>query len=331
MEQVLLSTTILASFLGGMVALMAPCCVSVMLPAFFASSFRRRSQILGMTLVFAAGVGTIILPIGLGAAVISRALIEYHLWIFSIVGLAMVAVGVATLVGWKMMLPMPSGRGGGKGIGSVYGLGVFSGAASACCAPVLAGVAVLSGATSSFPAAVAVGIAYVFGMVAPLCILALVWDKKNWGASRLLSARTVPLWPGAKWRLPLVTLLSGGLMIAMGILTVVIAVQGPGMATDGWQVEVSAALGHAAANIQQFLGFVPGWVSTLVVFAALAALLWLAVRRRTPAPRQPSDATEADSCPTCVPQPENIRVSPQTLTPGAPPAAPGHSHMKESE
>ena len=331
MEQVLLSTTILASFLGGMVALMAPCCVSVMLPAFFASSFRRHSQILGMTLVFAAGVGTIILPIGLGAAVISRALIEYHLWIFSIVGLAMVAVGVATLVGWKMMLPMPSGRGGGKGIGSVYGLGVFSGAASACCAPVLAGVAVLSGATSSFPAAVAVGIAYVFGMVAPLCILALVWDRKNWGASRLLSARTIPLWPGAKWRLPLVTLLSGGLMIAMGILTVVIAVQGPGMATDGWQVEVSAALGHAAANIQQFLGFVPGWVSTLVVFAALAALLWQAVRRRKPAPRQPSDAAEGDSCPTCVPQPENICVSPQTLTPGAPPAAPGHSHMKESE
>ncbi|TFD21510.1 cytochrome c biogenesis CcdA family protein [Cryobacterium sp. TMS1-13-1] len=331
MEQVLLSTTILASFLGGMVALMAPCCVSVMLPAFFASSFRRRSQILGMTLVFAAGVATIILPIGLGAAVISRALIEYHLWIFSIVGLAMVAVGVATLVGWKMMLPMPSGRGGGKGIGSVYGLGVFSGAASACCAPVLAGVAVLSGATSSFPAAVAVGIAYVFGMVAPLCILALVWDKKNWGASRLLSARTVPLWPGAKWRLPLVTLLSGGLMIAMGILTVVIAVQGPGMATDGWQVEVSAALDHAAANIQQFLGFVPGWVSTLVVFAALAALLWLAVRRGKPAPRHPSDATEGDSCPTCVPHPDNNHVSQQTLTPGAPPAAPGHSHMKESE
>lgn len=331
MEQVLLSTTILASFLGGIVALMAPCCVSVMLPAFFASSFRRRSQILGMTLVFAAGVGTIILPIGLGAAVISRALIEYHLWIFSIVGLAMVAVGVATLVGWKMMLPMPSGRGGGKGIGSVYGLGVFSGAASACCAPVLAGVAVLSGAMSSFPAAVAVGVAYVFGMVAPLCVLALVWDKKNWGASRLLSARTVPLWPGAKWRLPLVTLLSGGLMIAMGILTVVIAVQGPGMAPDGWQVEVSAALSHAAANIQQFLAFVPGWVSTIVVFAALAVLLWLAVRRRKFAPQQPSDATEGESCRACVPQPANIGESPSTPTPAAPPAAPGHSHLKESE
>ena len=77
------------------------------------------------------------------------------------------------------MLPMPSGRGGGTSIGSVYGLGVFSGAASECCAPVLADVAALSGAASSFPAAAAVGVAYVFGMVAPLCALASVWDRKT--------------------------------------------------------------------------------------------------------------------------------------------------------
>ncbi len=39
MEQLLLSTTVVAAFLGGVVALLAPCCVSVMLPAYFASSF----------------------------------------------------------------------------------------------------------------------------------------------------------------------------------------------------------------------------------------------------------------------------------------------------
>ncbi|APX00512.1 cytochrome c biogenesis CcdA family protein [Arthrobacter sp. QXT-31] len=300
MEQVLLSTTILASFLGGIVALMAPCCVSVMLPAFFASSFRRRSRILAMTLVFAAGVGTIILPIALGAAVISRMLFGYHVWIFSAVGLAMIAVGAATLAGWKMMLPMPSGRGGGTGIGSVYGLGVFSGAASACCAPVLAGVAALSGAASSFPAALAVGIAYVFGMVAPLCVLAMVWDKKNWGASRLLSARTVPLWPGAGRRVPLVTLLSGVLMIGMGLITIVIAIQGPGMAPDGWQVEVTAALNHAASNIEEFLAFVPGWLSAAAVFTVLGVLVWKAIRRRQPAADPAAgDTAPAESCTAC--------------------------------
>ncbi|MCO4254480.1 cytochrome c biogenesis CcdA family protein [Pseudarthrobacter cellobiosi] len=330
MEQVLLSTTILASFLGGMVALMAPCCVSVMLPAFFASSFRRRSRILAMTLVFAAGVGTIILPIALGAAAISRVLFGYHIWIFSIVGLAMVAVGAATLGGWKMMLPMPSGRGGGTGIGSVYGLGVFSGAASACCAPVLAGVAALSGAASSFPAALAVGVAYVFGMVAPLCALALVWDKKDWGASRLLSARTVPLWPGAARRVPLVTLLSGALMIGMGLITVIIAVQGPAMAPDGWQVEVTAALGHAATVIQDFLAFVPGWISATAVFAVLGVLLWKAVRRRKPASaRSEGDAAPAESCAACPPQTESIESigrSAQTSSPAG--AVPGH--LKET-
>jgi cytochrome c biogenesis protein CcdA len=280
MGEFLFSTTILAAFLGGVVALMAPCCVSIMLPAYFASSFRRRSQILAMTLVFMIGVGTIILPIALGAAFVSRTLVEYHLWIFSVVGSLMVAVGVATLVGWKMMLPMPSGRGGNTGIGSVYALGVFSGASSACCAPVLAGVAALSGAASSLPTALAVGVAYVFGMVAPMCVLAMVWDRKNWGESRLLSARTLPLWPGSKKRLPLVTVISGGLMIAMGVLTVLLALRGPGMATDGWQIEITAALGHAALLIQRSLTFIPGWISSIAVLGALLTLLWMANHRR---------------------------------------------------
>ncbi|ASD22492.1 cytochrome C biogenesis protein [Cryobacterium sp. LW097] len=294
MEQVLLSTTILASFLGGIVALLAPCCVSVMLPAFFASSFRRRGPILGMTLVFAAGVGTIILPIALGAAIVSRALAQYHFWIFSAVGIAMVVVGVATLVGWKLMLPMPSGKSSGSGIGSVYGLGVFSGAASACCAPVLAGVAAMSGAASSISTAALVGIAYVFGMVAPLCVLALVWDRKDWSNSRLLTARTVALWPGGR-RLPLSSLLSGGLMLGMGIVTMIIAVRGIGMAPDGWQVRVTAWLNHTAVVIQQSVGFIPGWLSALVVFVALATLVWKALRARRPQGGHTSSATEPDT------------------------------------
>ncbi len=300
MGQVLFSTTILASFLGGIVALLAPCCVSVMLPAYFASTFRRRSQILAMTLVFTAGVGTIILPIALGAAAISRVLIEYHIWIFTIVGLIMFAAGLATLSGWKMMLPMPSRKGGNSGIGSVYSLGVFSGASSACCAPVLAGVAALSGAASSLPAALAVGAAYVFGMVAPLCILALVWDRKNWSNSRLLSARAIALWPGSKHRIPWISMVSGFLMIVMGLLTIVLAIRGPGMATDGWQVEVTAALGHTAAVIQRFLSFAPGWIYSILVLGGLALLIWKATGHRNKDGHPTNETVEEEACPNCI-------------------------------
>jgi cytochrome c biogenesis protein CcdA len=301
MQELLLSTTVLAAFIGGILALLAPCCVSVMLPAYFASSFRRRTQLLSMTLVFAAGVGTVILPIALGASVLSRLLNEQHAIVFSVGGIAMIAAGFAMLAGWKFMLPMPSGPGrSGGGVGSVYTLGAFSGAASACCAPVLAGVAAVSGAVASFPAALAVGIAYVFGMVAPLTVIALLWDRRDWGAARLLATRTVDLQVGSfRRRLLLSTVLSAGLMILMGALTVVLALAGPSMATDGWQVRVTAALGDAAAVVQDALGFLPGWASALLVFTALATLVALAVRgNRSPRVTESGDTCTSADCPT---------------------------------
>jgi hypothetical protein len=46
MGELLVGTTLLVSFLGGMVALLAPCCVSVMLPAYLATGFRHRGGVL---------------------------------------------------------------------------------------------------------------------------------------------------------------------------------------------------------------------------------------------------------------------------------------------
>lgn len=280
MSGLLLSSTVLASFLGGVVALLAPCCVSVMLPAYFASTFHRRSRIVGMTLVFAAGVGTVILPIALGASVLSRLVSGQHALVFSIGGAAMIVGGVAMLAGWKFSLPMlPVAAGGGRGAWSVYSLGIFSGAASACCAPVIAGVAALSGAASSFPTALAVGVAYVFGMVAPLAALALLWDRRDWGAG-WLSSRSVTLHLGrVRRRVPLGSALSGGVLIAMGILTLVLAARGPSMGS-GWQLRFTAWLDHVGRTVLRALSWLPGAVGTALVFAALAALVVVAARQR---------------------------------------------------
>lgn len=284
MNELLFSTAILASFLGGVVALLAPCCVSVMLPAYFASSFRSRTHILAMTLVFALGVGSVILPIGLGATVLSRMISGHHALVFSIGGAAMVAGGFAMLAGWKFMLPMPSMRGTSrKGVGAVFSLGFFSGVASSCCAPVLAGVVALSGATASFVPATILGTSYVFGMVAPLAVLALVWDARDWGSSRLLSGRPVSVGFGRMRRsVPLSSALSGGLMIAMGLLTIVLAVRGPSMPTDGWQVRFTAWLDHTAARTEDVLAWLPVWVPGMVILMLLAAFIWFGVRTRRP-------------------------------------------------
>lgn len=295
----LLGTTLFASFLGGVVALLAPCCVSVMLPAYFASTFARRTQIVGMTLVFAAGIGTVIVPIALGASALSALVSGHHTVVFSIGGLAMVAAGIATLAGRKLMLPMPAMRGtAGRGLGAVYGLGAFSGVASACCAPVLAGVAAVSGAAASFPAALAVGIAYVFGMVAPLTALALVWDRRDWGSTRLLAGRAVT-WPlgRSRRRVPLGSAVSGALLLVMGVLTVALAFRRQSMATDGWQVRMSAWTTHAASLARRSLDWVPVPVLSALVLGALVALLVVAGRARGHKDRRRAENQDAKPTP----------------------------------
>jgi cytochrome c-type biogenesis protein len=282
MSDLLITSTVLASFVGGILALLAPCCISVMLPAYFASTFSRRTQIVAMTMVFTAGVGTVILPIALGASALSSLLLGQHAWIFGIGGALMALAGLAMIAGWKFSLPMPTGgSSAGGGVRGVYGLGVFAGAASACCAPVLLGVAALAGAAASFPVALAVGVAYVFGMVAPLALIALLWDRRDWTASRLQSRTVSVPFSSTRRAVPLGNVLSGGLLVLMGALTSLLAVSGKAMDTADWQVRAGAWLQHVAAVALDALSWLPGWAGALLVFGALAVIVTVAVRQTT--------------------------------------------------
>jgi cytochrome c-type biogenesis protein len=295
--EVLFGTTLLASFLGGVVALLAPCCVSVMLPAYLSNGFRHRGGVVPATLVFGAGVATVILPIGLGATALSSLLMTRHLWIFSIGGALMIMAGAATLAGWKPNLPMPGARAAKEGsFGSAYVLGAFSGAASACCAPVLAGVAVLSGAAASFPAALSIGAAYVGGMVTPLAVVALLWDKRRERATRLLTDGTVRLQIG-RWRRSIAvgSAVSGLLMIAMGVLAVILAFTGPGMPSGGWQTQLSAWLQHLSSVALGTLTWVPGWLLLALLLSGLAVLIRRALHAPAARPADTSSRRAAEN------------------------------------
>ena len=292
------SGIVLTSFIAGIVALLAPCCASVMLPAYFASGLRRRRHILGMTVVFAAGVGTVILPIALGASAVSGLLQSWHAPIFTTGGIVMILAGVATLAGRAPKVPTPfSAPMARPGASGVWLLGVFSGAASVCCAPVLAGVAGLAGATGTFPLALTVGAAYVFGMVAPLAGLALVWDLRDWGSALAPGRRTLSMPVGGRrLHLPLVNALAGGLLVVMGALTIASAVRGPGMGNTGWQVRLTGRINHTASQLEHRLAVLPGWAATGLVAALALALVILA--RRTA--RSPDRTELIPSVPTAA-------------------------------
>src|SRR6266581_4186054 len=204
-----------------------------MLPAYFASSFQNRRLLVAMTFLFVAG------------------------------GLLMLALAIYVLLGGQIHLPMPGRRAGGKtGMLSVYSLGIFSGVASSCCAPVLAGVIALSSVVSSFWLALGLGAAYVFGMVAPLFLIALLWDRYDWRASRLFRPRSYTWRLGSLTRTLTATGLASGILLAIiggGMLWIGLVYRSMPPLAD-WQVRFSAALQHIGQIVTNTLAFVPNWV-----------------------------------------------------------------------
>ncbi|MHB8593909.1 MAG: hypothetical protein ACYDB3_06185, partial [Acidimicrobiales bacterium] len=124
------------------------------------------------------------------------------------------------------------------------------------------------------------GFAYVFGMVAPLFALAVVWDRRGWGENRPLSARGVTLrLLRRRWTVPLSSFAGGILLVAMGVLVAILAVNGPNMATRGWQVTLASRLQHAAHVATVWTGRLPGWVTASILLGVLAVLASFAVRQ----------------------------------------------------
>lgn len=272
--------SVVAAFMAGGIALFAPCCISVMLPAYLAGSFQNRPVLIAMSFVFAAGVATVILPLVLGASVLRQVLVSQHTLVYGFGGAVMLGMGLYTLAGGKIQLPMPGRRAAGNaGPLSIYSLGMFSGVASSCCAPVLAGVIALSSVAPSFVHALGLGGAYVFGMVAPLFLIALLWERYEWRSSRLFRTRSVTWRIGPlKRTIPLTMLASGLLLSAMGGGTLWVGFAHDGMAPSShWAAVFALRLQHYGRVVTEALSWLPNWAAATLLLVVAALLGWRAL------------------------------------------------------
>lgn len=159
--------SIIAAFFAGGVALFAPCCIVFLAPSYLAVAVKnRRWRLLPLTFVFAAGLATVLVPITLGMSLLSAAITHYHQILYLAGGILMLLLAAWSLSGrmWSMpsFLRAPDTRRGDSA--SFFALGVFSGIASSCCAPVLAGIMTLSALSGNPAGGIVLGLMYVFGM-----------------------------------------------------------------------------------------------------------------------------------------------------------------------
>jgi cytochrome c biogenesis protein CcdA len=177
-SNLLFGVSLTASFLGGMVALFSPCCITFLFPSYLGTIFHDRRRVVLLTLIFAAGLASILVPVALGMRIIVSLFDQYHTTTYLLGSLIMILMGIMTLFEVKLSLPLPRYTMPKETTFiSTYILGVFSGITSSCCAPVLFAAITLSSLSPTFITALIVSSVYVLGIVFPLFFLSLLYDK----------------------------------------------------------------------------------------------------------------------------------------------------------
>lgn len=308
MEGVFLGGSIAAAFLAGTIALFAPCCITVLFPSYLAAAVRNaRWRLVPLTLVFAAGVATVLVPVSLGVGLLTRSLLRYHgpVYLAGAALMLVLAIVAATGKTWSLPILRRSPDVSRTDSGGVYALGVFSGAASACCAPVLAGVLTLTAVAPSTATGMGIGLAYVAGMVSPLLVMTLLWDRTGLRDRFQPTSRPVA-WSLAGRRFTTTTfnLAMAAVFTIMAGLLAVVAATGATLAPEA-QGRIGRWLTDLATPLADALSGIPNWVTALVLLTGAAAAIRWSGRARPAPPAitnpDPDLATETDehATPAC--------------------------------
>lgn len=296
MEGLFLGGSLLAAFVAGSVALFAPCCIVVMFPSFLAASVRNhRWRLVPLAFVFAAGVATVMLPVALGLSLLTESLLRFHTVVYGIGALLLFGLAATSLGGgtWSLPFMRHSPDISRTDSAGVYALGVFSGAASACCAPVLAGVLTLSAVSPGLLSGVGISLAYVFGMVFPLVIMTLLWDRLrpeqvSFG-SRKVSFRAGPI------RVSTTTagLAASAMFLVMGVVLAAIAITGSSL-SPALPASLGTRIEGLLAPILNGLSWIPDPIIGLLLILVAVGAIWMSARPRNRT--QETHETEERSC-----------------------------------
>lgn len=188
--------SLLTAFLGGVLAILSPC-GALLLPAFFASVIGRRMRLLVHGAVFFLGLVITLVPLGLGLGAVGNLLTTYRDALIIATAVILVVLGLAQAAGFgfDMAKALPGAEGLQQrahrrtGVLRTLLLGAASGVAGFCAGPILGAILTLAVAQGNSLGAGLMLAVYGLGMVAPLMVLAAVWDRLGPRAMTLLRGR----------------------------------------------------------------------------------------------------------------------------------------------
>ncbi|MDR1833422.1 MAG: sulfite exporter TauE/SafE family protein [Propionibacteriaceae bacterium] len=252
------------ALLGGILSLLSPCSV-MLLPAFFAFAFNSPGKLFARAGVFYLGLITTLVPMGVLSGTVGAFVSQHRAaFVYTLSGLVIV-FGLLLLSG--LPLPsLPSGVLEGTSAASVYLLGTVYGLAGVCTGPLLGSVLALAAFGGSPLYGALVLLVFACGMVVPLLLLALLWERlpklRDWLRPREFTI--------GKWHNTWTNAIAGLITIAIGILLIATegtqTLAGVLTATDQFRLESWA---------QQVSAPIPNWAFALAAAAVLALIFGL--------------------------------------------------------
>ncbi|MFA4831177.1 MAG: cytochrome c biogenesis protein CcdA [Patescibacteria group bacterium] len=271
----LVGTSLAAAFIAGMAALFAPCCITVLLPSYLGSIFRERRKVFVMTFIFFLGILLVFLPLGLGSAAFGQLLSRYHNVIFIFGSIFLLILGLVLLSGRHVSLPFhvnPTLK--SHHPFSVFTLGVFSGIATTCCAPVLAGVLALSVLPGSIFLGVMYTLSYVLGMVTPLFFIASFLDKSAITKKLMRVRKPISYSLGSiKISLTIGEFISGVMFIIMAVVTMSLAFSNKLNVHSAYQIDINIYLTKLFNSIRAAVTLLPEYGWAIIFLLLLIGLI----------------------------------------------------------
>lgn len=207
------------AFLGGILTLLSPCSV-MLLPAFFSYAFSSAGVLVVRTGTFYLGLVTTLVPLGMLAGSLGAVISANRGLLITAASVLVTVLGLVQLAGVPVpMLGRLDGRSGASGL-SVYLLGTVYGVAGVCAGPILGSVLTIAAVSGSALYGGIVLLVFAAGMVVPLFVLALLWERIP-KLSQWLRPRQLRI---GSWQNSWTSVIGGALTILVGVLL---------LATDG--------------------------------------------------------------------------------------------------
>ncbi|PIE21113.1 MAG: cytochrome C biogenesis protein CcdA [Arachnia propionica] len=198
------------AFLGGVAVILSPCS-AMLLPSFFAMAFTSRRMLVTRVGLFYLGLLLTMVPLGVAAGALSGLLANRAM--LALMG-GVVLIGFGLLLIFDISIPLP-GRNSPTGTGplSVIALGAIYGLAGACTGPILGAVLTVAAVSSSAVYGAMLLAVFAAGMVVPLLVLALLWDRFD--IAKRLRPKRIKLGP---LETTLWGLVAGGVFVVLGVV-----------------------------------------------------------------------------------------------------------------